>query len=367
MQTFEIFLLSTPGLERVVAEEAAAAGFDVTGKHAGGVTIHGAWPEVWRANLELRGPGAVLARLGTFRASHLSELDKKARKFPWDEILRADTPVKVSAACKASRIYHSGAVKQRVEDALKAAGLTIAEDADVEVMARIEKDICTISIDTSGALLHKRGHKEAMAKAPLRETMASLFLRQCGYVGTEPVLDPMCGSGTFVLEAAEIARGLHPGRDRAFAFEKLKTFDAAAWAQMRLPKPAVDLPFRFTGFDRDAGAITASKANAERAGVASMTDFAQAPVSALRRPEGPPGLVIVNPPYGKRIGDVKKLTGLHAALGQALREGFSGWRVGLVTNEKALAQATGLPFIKPSAPVLHGGLRVHLWRTEALK
>ena len=366
MTPFEIFLVATPGLEAPLAEEAKAAGFDVTGKTAGGVTLKGGWPDVWRANLELRGTGAVLARLGSFRASHLSELDKRARKFAWAETLRADVPVKVSAACKASRIYHSGAVKQRIEGALVAAGMMLSEDAGIEVMARIEKDICTLSIDTSGDLLHKRGHKEAMAKAPMRETMAAMFLRECGYTGTEPVLDPMCGSGTFILEAAEIALGLKPGRSRVFAFEHLKTFDGAALAQLRLPPPRVEHPFRFYGYDRNAGAIAASKANAERAGVADMTAFAVQPVSALKRPDGPPGLVIVNPPYGKRIGDVKKLSALYASLGQVLREQFSGWRVGIVTNEKQLAAATGLTFRKPGPPVLHGGLRVTLFQTGPL-
>jgi putative N6-adenine-specific DNA methylase len=177
----------------------------------------------------------------------------------------------------------------------------------------------------------------------------------------------MCGSGTFILEAAEMARGLKPGRDRAFAFEKLQSFDPAAWAQLRLPESAVELPFRFIGFDRNAGAIEASKANAERAGIASLTSFAVQPVSGLMRPEGPPGLVITNPPYGKRIGDVKKLSALYATLGRVLCEGFAGWRVGVITDDRQLAEATALPFIKPTAPVLHGGLRVQLWRCDVLK
>lgn len=366
MSPFEIFLVATPGLEAPLADEAQAAGFHVTGKAAGGVKLMGDWRDVWRANLELRGTGAVLARIGAFRASHLSELDKRARKFEWLETLRVDVPVKVSASCKASRIYHSGAVKQRIEGALADAGIQLSDAAEIEVMARIEKDICTLSVDTSGDLLHKRGHKEAMAKAPLRETMASMFLRECGYRGNEPVLDPMCGSGTFILEAAEIALGLKPGRSRSFAFEKLKTVDVADCSKLREAMPPKDLPFRFLGFDRNAGAIEASQANAERAGVSHVVRFAQQPVSALQRPEGPPGLVIVNPPYGKRIGDVKKLSALYASLGQVLRTGFSGWRAGIVTNEKQLAAATGLTFKKTAAPVLHGGLRVQLFQTGPL-
>ncbi len=268
-EPFEIFLVAAPGLEQALAGEARDAGFSVQAISTGGVTLKGGWPDVWRANLELRGTGNVLARLGTFRASHLSELDKKARKFPWSQVLRPDVSIKVSASCKASRIYHSGAVQQRIENALKDAGIPVDGEAEIEIMARIEKDICTISVDTSGAALHRRGHKEAIGKAPMRETMAALFLRQCGYTGDEPVLDPMCGSGTFILEAAEIALGLKPGRSRHFAFERLKSFDAHAWQQLR-SSGTTTKHLRFIGFDRDAGAIKAASANAERAGVSSV-------------------------------------------------------------------------------------------------
>ena len=109
-----------------------------------------------------------------------------------------------------------------------------------------------------------------------------------------------------------------------------------------------------------------SRANAARAGVSDLTDFTEAPISALRRPDGPPGLVMVNPPYGTRLGDPKALIPLYATLGETLRAGFTGWRVGLVTTEAALAQATALPFLPTGAPIPHGGLRIRLFRTEAL-
>lgn len=366
---FEIFLVAAPGLEKMLFQEARAAGFASARYVPGGVTMTGGWPDVWRANLELRGAGRVTATLGSFHVLHLSELDKRARKFPWREVLRPGRPVRVEASCKASRIYHSGAAQERIEKAIaKELACIVSPDADVCIRARIENDVCTIAVDTSGELLHRRGHKEAVNKAPMRETMASLFLRQCGYDGTEPVLDPMCGSGTFVIEAAEIAAGLAPGRSRHFAFEKLTTFDANAWAEMRAASAAKEVTpgSRFYGSDRDAGAIRMSEANAERAGVTAFTDFKCNAISELAAPEGPPGLVIVNPPYGDRIGDKKSLTPLYRALGQTLMTRFSGWRVGVITNENDLAHATGLPFLPTTAPVAHGGLRVTLWQTEKL-
>ncbi len=364
---FEIFLATAPGLEQALHEEVRTKGFKRPKPVPGGVVIQGGWPEVWRANLWVRGATRVLARIAAFRAVHLAQLDTLAHRVPWGEVLRADVPFRVEASCAQSRIYHSGAAAERIGTAIRETlGAPEAEEAGITVMARIEHDLCTISVDTSGTLLHKRGHKEAVNRAPMRETMAALFLRQCGFDGSEPVLDPMCGSGTFIIEAAEIAARLNPGRSRQFAFEALATFDAEAWQRMRAVKSARVPEFLFHGSDRDAGAIAMSRANAERAGIAGYTRFEQRTISEITPPEGPPGLVILNPPYGNRIGEKKALTPLYRALGQVLLNRFSGWRVGIVASDPALARATGLPFLPPGPPVPHGGLRVTLFHTGPL-
>jgi putative N6-adenine-specific DNA methylase len=366
-QHFDIFLATAPGLEAALWDEVKAHRFRAAKQVPGGVTVKGNWRDVWRANLVLRGANKVLARVDAFRAFHLAQLAKRARRTPWDAVLRGDVVIRVEAACKASKIYHSGAAAQRIESAIRETlGAPVSADAAVTIMARIENDLCTISVDTSGELLHKRGFKVAVNKAPMRETMAALFLRQCGYDGTEPVVDPMCGSGTFVIEAAEIAGGLRPGRERPFAFEQLATFDAAAWAEMRSATSPTETNLRFYGSDRDAGAIEMSRANAARAGVSHLAAFRQHTVSDLVPPAGPPGLVIVNPPFGDRIGDKSRLQALYRALGETLRNRFSGWRVGLITNESILARATGLPFRPPGAPVANGGLRITLYVTDPL-
>ncbi|MGQ0457534.1 MAG: THUMP domain-containing class I SAM-dependent RNA methyltransferase [Hyphomicrobium sp.] len=367
--TFEIFLVCAPGLEKALFAEAREAGFASARYVPGGVTMTGGWPAVWRANLVLRGPSRVLARVARFRADQLSTLNKRTRRVDWASVLRADVPVRVEATCARSAIYHSGAAAERIGKAISnALGAPLSDDAGVLVKARIEDDVVTLSVDASGELLHKRGYKEAVNAAPMRENMAALFLRQCGYAGKEPLLDPMCGSGTFVIEAAEIAAALAPGRARSFAFEQLATFDAAAWREMRaaIAAKAVAPAMTFTGSDRDAAAIAISRANAERAGVSAFVDFKQHAVSALEAPAGPPGLVIVNPPYGGRLGEAAKLTALYRALGQTLTAKFSGWRVGLVTTNANLARATRLPFLPADAPVAHGGLRVTLYRTGPL-
>ncbi|MQX34968.1 THUMP domain-containing class I SAM-dependent RNA methyltransferase [Roseospira navarrensis] len=365
----DIFLVTLPGLEDALLAEARALDFRDAASVPGGVTLRGGWPEAWRANLMLRGASRVLVRVASFRAFHLAQLDKRARRVDWAALLRPDVPVRVEAACKGSRIYHDRAAAQRIARAIQdGAGAPVSAEAEVVVKARIQGDVCTISLDTSGEGLHKRGHKEAVGKAPMRETLAALFLRQCGYDGREPVVDPMCGSGTFVIEAAEIAAGLRPGRSRRFAFEHLATFDAGAFAAIKGPAPApvgAAQPVAF-GFDRDAGAIAMSRQNAARAGVEALTAFGEQAISDLTPPEGPPGLVIVNPPYGTRIGDSKGLVPLYGALGRTLRDRFAGWRVGLVTSEPSLAKATGLPFAPPGPPVPHGGVRIRLYATGAL-
>lgn len=368
----DIFCVTLPGMEPLLAAELREKGFK-RGKNPekGGVTIVGTWQDVWRANLEVRGATRILVRIGSFRANHLSLLDKRSRQFPWAEHLRKDVPLRVDVTCRKSRIYHSKAAAQRIETALKEElGATISADAELCLKVRIENDICTFSLDTSGQTLHKRGHKEAVSKAPMRETLAALFLRDCGYDGIEPVLDPMCGSGTFVIEAAEIAMGLKPGRSRNFAFEKLPSFNNSVWQKYAMVSDTnaySDPGVCFFGSDRDAGAITASLANANRAGVADICTFAENSISELQRPGGPPGLVIINPPYGDRIGNKRDLFALYNVMGTTLKERFQGWRIGLITNEASLAKATGLPFKKPGPIIDHGGLKIRLYQTGPIK
>ncbi|UWP91375.1 class I SAM-dependent RNA methyltransferase [Aliiroseovarius crassostreae] len=371
----DIFLVAPPGLEQALRGEALSAGFSPPKCVPGGVQFQGRWQEVWRANLTLRGATRVLVRIDQFPVTHLSQLDKRAHQVDWAAVLPRGIPVRVETTCRKSKIYHDRAASERIEKALvDVIGTQLpdrAEEAEITVKVRIEKDLCTISLDSSGESLHKRGHKTATGKAPMRETLAALFLREMGFDGNQPVLDPMCGSGTFVIEAAEWAAGLLPGRSRSFAFEKLTTFDFETYQKLkeRPARPLINFkvsPPQFFGSDRNAGAVENSRKNADSAGVAALTQFTHAAISDLTRPDCDPGIVIVNPPYGERIGDKKQLFALHGRLGQVLQERFSGWRVGLITSDGGLAKATKLPLLPPGPPVDHGGLRVKLYQTDPL-
>ena len=368
---FEILLTTPPGLEQWLLKEVQEAGFKRAVAVRGGVTIWGGWMDVWRANLTLRGVSKVLVRIGEFRAFHLAQLDKRARKFPWGDILTKGLSIKAEVTTnRRNKIYHAGAGVERIERAIfEEFGSKIAgsmSETDIVFKARIENNNVVLSVDSSGEGLHKRGHKQAMGKAPMRETMASLFLRACGYDGVEPVLDPMCGSGTFLIEAAEISRNLMAGRARNFAFEKLATYDAEAVQSIRDAWKTRESTQHFYGSDRNVNVIGFANANAERAGVDDLCGFIPIPLTKIKRPDGPAGLVIVNPPYGARIGKKKDLFALYGSFGDLMRDQFKGWRVGLVTSDTRLAEATKLPWLPLGDPIAHGGLKVNLFRTDAL-
>lgn len=366
---FTIALLTPPGLESLLADEVTALGFQRVRQERGGVSVIGDWADVRRANFLVRGASRVLVRIAQFPAVHLSQLDKSARRVEWGAILPRGATIRVEASCRGSKIYHSGAAAERVGNAAaKAVSGDISKEAQLAIYVRIEKNKCTISLDTSGELLHRRGFKQAVAKAPMRETMAALFLRACGYNGKGPVLDPMCGSGTIPIEAAEVAAGLAPGRARRFAFEYLVNHDGEQWAEEKKdwPKPQA-LEAICMGTDKAASAIEASRANADRAGVSAHTRFEVTPIRGLENGVDRPGLILLNPPYGARIGDAKSLRSLYQSMGQVLRERFCGWRCGIVTTSEDLVAATGLPFSPSTPQILHGSLRIRLYTIEALR
>ncbi|MCC6304879.1 MAG: class I SAM-dependent RNA methyltransferase [Rhodobacteraceae bacterium] len=366
---FEIFLVAPPGFEPLLRDEAEAAGFPAPVAVPGGVSLRGGWPEVWRANLELRGAARVLVRIAAFRALHLAQLDRRARRIDWAALLPPGAAVKVEASSRGSRIWHAGAAAARVLGAVAAAtGARPGrlEEGALRLLVRLDDDLCTLSLDSSGEPLHRRGIKLEVGPAPLRETLAALLLAACGWEGRTPVLDPLCGSGTIPIVAAEIALGLAPGRARAFAFERLAGFDAAAWAALRARPRLARSEARMGGADRDAGAIRRAAANARRAGVEARLDLRQGAISDLVPPPGPAGLVLTNPPWGVRIGERRPLMALHGALGAVLRARFAGWRVGIVTADEGLARATGLPFAPPGPPLSQGGIAVRLWQAGPL-
>ena len=362
-----------------MAGELAALGIVVTATEPGGCSATGSLLDVARLNLRLRIATRVLVRRAHFGARALGELERKAGLLPWAEWLPSGLPVVLRVSCRKSRLYHQKAVAERIGNAIRAAtGLastTSAADLDGDaeaepeneaahqlVVVRFHRDECTISCDSSGALLHRRGWRRATAKAPLRETLAAALLTAGGWDPATPLLDPFCGSGTIPIEAALLARRVSPNLERAFACERWPGFDAAGMAALRAAGRAEILPTApaaIIGADRDAGAIAAARSNAARAGVTADIEWREAAISTLTVPRGPTGSVVTNPPYGTRIGDPRDLRNLYARLGTVAREQLHGWRVTMLLGDTPLERSTGLT-LQTVLTTLNGGLHVRL-------
>lgn len=361
MEPLSVFLTAPAGLEPQLLDEAREIGVPGPKQVPGGVECQGGWEAVRRANLRARIASRVLARIARFPARGYPAVIAGLREVPWNTWLGPARAVRVEASSRGSRADHGGAIARHCIEALRRVGHR--EDPEgLRLLVRVERDICTVSIDTSGAPLHRRGAKQAINAAPLRETLAAGFLRAAGFDGQQPVFDPMCGSGTFVLEAASIARGLLPGTGRSFAFMDLPSHDPDRWTALQASAPR-DVALRFKGADRSGPVCEAASENAARAGLADLCTFAQGELADAVPPRGPAGVVITNPPYGQRLGG-KGVGGVYAQFGQVMQAQFAGWRVALITPDERLARATGLPWDAPGPFVDHGGTKIRLWQAQ---
>ncbi|MBI5624028.1 MAG: class I SAM-dependent RNA methyltransferase [Elusimicrobia bacterium] len=367
-----LLALCGPGLEALATAELAGQPGVVpaprTVQGSGRVAFLGGFPAVYRANLRLRCSERVLVLLSEFRASGFESLCRKAEKLAWERFLMPGQPVAFKAECLKSRLYHESAVVERLAGSIGArlGRVSPVKKLDEEgsgappqlFVVRIEDDLASVWVDSSGEPLHRRGYRLETAKAPLRETLASAMVLASGWDKTSPFIDPFCGSGTVAIEAALLARAAAPGSSRRFAFMGWPCFDARAWgaALVEARKERSSACPRILASDRDAGAVEAARANARRAGVEADIAFSTLPVSAVEPVPGP-GWIVTNPPYGVRLGRAKDLRDLYAAFGSALWRKFPGWKAGVLCGSADLMAATGLKF-KPELSTMNGGLTV---------
>jgi putative N6-adenine-specific DNA methylase len=353
------FVVTAPGLETITADEMTALGLEPGAVEPGGISFDGPAGALYRANLHLRTATRVIARVGEFEARHFADLERHAKAQPWTRFLNPSRAVRLRVTCKKSKLYHSGAVAQRISGAIAhALGRAPemakgSEDEDESgddaqlVIVRLLHDHCTLSVDSSGALLHRRGYRLQTAKAPMRETLAAALLAASGWPGDAPLLDPMCGAGTIAIEGAMLARRMAPGARREFAFMHWPNFDAALWKRM-LEKaqdrvlPRATAPIMAS--DRDAGAIEAARANAERAGVAADIEFTHTALSGIAPPAASRGWLVTNPPYGVRVGDTKALRDLYAQLGNVARRSCPDWTIAMLSASAELERQVKVPF-----------------------
>ena len=383
LMELDCFAVSAPGIETFTAKELINLGLITdTSKQdtpvennqalieTGGVAFRTTLQGLYLANYHLRTASRILVRLGEFHATKFVELRRKARHLEWEDYLAPGQPLGVRVTSRTSRLYHTRAVTESITQAVgdrlgRPPDLVPFEEESGEhqrLVVRILDNTCTLSIDSSGEMLHRRGYRLATAKAPLRETLAAAVIMASGWQTDAPLLDPFCGSGTIPIEAALMAANIPAGVSRRFTFMHWPGFDQNAWAHV-LSESNLSRSSRVTSpiqaSDRDAGAIDAAIANAERAGISQFIEFSCQAFSAIEPPHVP-GWVVTNPPYGLRVSGSKDLRNLYAQFGNVLRAHCQGWQAAFLTSDESLAHQTRMTF-STTHRFINGGIQVKLY------
>lgn len=385
-QTWTWFAVAAPGLAPLVAEELRSiAGVEDVREIEGGVEFRGDLRAGYAANLRSRISTRVLVRLGEVRAREFAELRRRLSRLPFEAFVSDAWPLRVQASARRCRLHHTKALAETLQRAasdrlgvpIELAASSGQADADevtvtdpalplgrepfVRLLVRGEHDHFTVSADSSGLLLHRRGARMETGRAPLRETLAAAALKLAGYDGSETLVNAMCGAGTIALEAVDIALGRAPGRMRRFAFETFPCFDLrdldAVHAASR-SEEQTELRAAIHAFDRSAAALEAARRNAERAEAARHLLFGQADVREFEPPSSA-GLLIGNPPYGHRLGSAREVHALYRSIGARLHRAWRGHRVALLVPRTVPASTFGLRHAR-AFPLFNGGLAVKL-------
>ena len=371
MARHTFFATCAPGLESLLYEEVRALKLGRTEQQVGGVRFEGELRDGCRANLWLRTAIRVLLRLERFEVYDGDALYKVVARHDWSRFLRPDGSLWVQAQSRESSLDHTRFIAQRVKDAIVDQLRTEdgvrpsveRENADLRVHVHIWRDRATLSVDTSGESLHRRGWRRVQGRAPLPETMAAAMVLASGWDRRAPLIDPFCGSGTILVEAHRLAAGAAPCADRKrFGFETWPIHREGPWRrQVDEARAAVRSTgkTRFLGLDLDRERLEAARVNAEAAGVGELLSLERADAREFAPKPGWNAWVVSNLPFGERIRG-RDLHGLHRAFGAALRERCQGYRYALLVGEPALAQALALPGARRSIVVLGGTERLLL-------
>ncbi len=381
-RTLELFATAPRGVASVLAEELRALGAGEVTERPAGVGFRGDLALAYRVCLWSRCAGRVLLPLKRFEAEDGDALYQGVKAIDWSDHLDPDATLAVDFTSRRSALDHTAFGARRVKDAIvdqfrERFGRRPSVDTeapDLRINLHLQRDRATVAIDLSGASLHKRGYRCRTVAAPLKEHLAAALLLRAGWprVAEEGgcLVDPMCGSGTLPIEAALMAADIAPGllRER-FGFHGWKGHDAALWealleeARERRERGLERVPPIF-GYDLDETNLAAARANVEAAGVDEVVRLARRDVAELAPPPGcGGGLVVVNPPYGERLGERERLGGLYATLGARLKTHFRGWRAALFTGNPELARHLGIRS-RRGHPFYNGALECRLLRYE---
>lgn len=355
------FATINPGLEAALLAEVRELGAKRATELDGGVEFDATNAVFYEVALRMRCANRLWMRIDEFRARDAPELFNKTKRYDWSRVIPPNVPVDVRAVSRASHLIHTDRIARAVTDGINdSLGRTSpTSGAPLTVLARLVDNRCELSLDASGDLHYRRGYKTDAVAAPLRESVAAAILRTIEWAPGQSLVDPFCGSGTLVIEAAQQSLGIAAGGGRAFDFTRWANFRADLWEQVSetiRSTPAEQLSI--FGSDIDPKAIEASRHNAARAQVADSCAFAVGDAAQLEPPPVSPGWIVTNPPWNLRLADPghDALTAFVARF----HEQFEGWRLALVAPRRWSSHGA-----RPLAKFDLGGIPVTLWGLEA--
>ncbi|WP_027268981.1 class I SAM-dependent RNA methyltransferase [Leptolyngbya sp. PCC 6406] len=370
----QYFATVARGLEAIAAQELAELGAGSVQPGFCGVAFAGDRALLYRVNLWARLPFRILMTVAEFPCRDAEDLYEGVQGVDWGEMVPPDRTLAVTATGKTQDLNHTHFTALQVKNAIvdqqrqrqgERSSVEL-DNPDVRVNLHLHQDHATLSLDSSGSSLHRRGYRPAVGLAPLKESLAAALIRLTGWTPEQAFFDPLCGSGTLPLEASLMALNRAPGlhRDR-MGFETWPDFDPALWQRLRQEAEAMQLTTLATpigGCDRDRDIIIQARSNALRSGVADQVQFQQQDLSQVEAPAAT-GILMCNPPYGERLGKGSDLAAFYALLGDVLKQRFKGWTAFVLSGNKQLAQAIGL---KSSQrwPVYNGTLPCQLMKYD---
>ncbi|MCK6391025.1 MAG: THUMP domain-containing protein [Azonexus sp.] len=364
------FAICPRGLETLLLDELRSVGAEDLKPTHGGVHFSGDWSVCYRANLESRIATRILWHIVTGPYQKEDDIYRLAVRQLWPNHFAVSRTLRVVTTAIKCPLKSLDFVTLRVKDAvcdrfredLGERPNIDTRNPDVSVHVFLTDTMCTLYLDTSGQPLWQRGFRKASVEAPLKENLAAGILKLSGWEPGMPLIDPMCGSGTFLLEAVQMALDRAPGLDRGFAFELLKKFEALTWANIRAAaearvKPAERMDIR--GWDIDDRAVRATRRNLQEAGFGNVVTVDQGDLLEIA-PLNESGVLVTNPPYGERIGEQDDLARFYPQLGSALKRHWAGWNCFFYTADLRLPKLVGL---KPSrkTPLFNGPLECRLF------
>ena len=371
----EKFFASCPrGLEPLLAEDLTALGVKDLKAIPGGVHFIADWPTCYAANLHSRIATRILWRVAHGRYAKEDDIYKLALDCPWPKWFAATQTIRVDVTAVKSPLKSLEFITLRIKDAIcdrfradtgKRPSVDTREP-DVRVHGFITVDECTLYVDTSGAPLYQRGLRQKTVEAPLKENVAAGILRLSGWQPGTPLIDPMCGSGTFLIEAAQMALDIAPGAGREFGFQRLKNFQLGAWKDMLDEAMDAEKPAGFAGIygsDISPVSVRAALANLDRAGLLPAVKLTSGDILEIEAPprgEDQLGIMIANPPYGERLSEQDELAAFYPQLGSALKRNFAGWNCYLLTADLRMPKLMRLTPSKKT-PLYNGAIECRLF------